>query len=319
MPWPGKLVATRRFPSEVGFVRDLYSYPGAIGHQAQWLEQRVFQRIDDAAAKVLVQMLGSKPINLAPEQGSDWVRFVLSLMFRTPENLTSGKAAIARIEERLMDEIREHYDELRHPADPPTFIEFAAAEHPHHKERQALEMLPDMMNHRGIGQYMINMRWHVMDLDETCPTLLLSDDPLARTNGTAITGGHLAMPLSPRRLLVLSNSAETDATLRNVGVRALAREMNRWTVEGARRFVAATDRSQERFVRNRFGRDPKRGLMSNLDRIDEIYANGDAIRQGRTKRRAADMVLPGGSDDPVSLHSAHPPLVPHRASGAMRV
>lgn len=285
MPRPGKLFHSLRHPSEVGFVRDLYRYPGAVGLQEQWLEHRVFQRIDDAAAKVLARMLGPKPISLTPAEGSAWIRFMLSLMFRTPANLLFAKAAAGRIEDRLMDEIRGHYDELRGPNDPPTYAGFVATQHPHAKERSALEMLPGMMSHGRIGQYMINMRWHVMDLDSSCPTLLLSDDPLARTNGIGVTTGHLAMPISPRRLLVLSNSAETDATLRRIGMRELARGMNRWTVESARRFVVAIDRSQERFIDNRFGRQPKDGIMANLERIDAMYAEGDAIRRGRRERR----------------------------------
>lgn len=285
MPLPGKLIHSRRHPSEVGFVRDLYRYPGAIGLEEQWLEHRVFQRIDDAAAKVLTRMLGPKPISLTPAEGSAWIRFILSLMFRTPMNLLFAKAAAGRIEDRLMDEIRGHYDELRGPNDPATYVEFVVRQHPDVKERSALEMLPGMMSHGRIGQYMINMRWHVLDLDASCPTLLLSDDPLARTNGIGVPTGHLAMPISPHRLLVLSNSAETDATLRAIGVRDLARAMNRWTVESARRFVAATDRSQERFIVNRFGRQPKDGIMANLERIDAMYAEGDAIRRGRRESR----------------------------------
>lgn len=57
--------------------------------------------------------------------------------------------------------------------------------------------------------------------------------------------------------------------------------MNKWTVESARKFVAAVDRSQERFIGNRFGESAKPSLMADLDRIDEMYAAGDAIRQRR--------------------------------------
>jgi hypothetical protein len=287
MPRPGKLFQSRRYPSEVGFVRNLYRYPGVVGPEEQWLEHHVFQRIDDAAAKVLTRMLGPTPISLTPSEGSAWIRFVLSLMFRTPANLLFAKAAAGRIEDRLMNEIRERYDELKGPNDPLTYAEFLAAQHPHAKERSALEMLPGMMSHERIGQYMINMRWHVMDLDPACPPLLLSDDPLARTNGIGVTAGHLAMPISPGRLLVMSNSAKTGATLRSIGMRELARAMNRWTVESARCFVAAPDRLQERFIENRFGKEPKDGIMANLERIDAMYAEGDALQRGRMENRTA--------------------------------
>lgn len=287
MPRSGKLVQSRRYPSQTGFVRDLYRFPDEGSPREQWLEHQVFQRIDSAAALTLAKMLGPSPTELGQEERSNWIMLMRSLMHRTPENLARSKAAVGRMEDHLMKEIRDHYDEMRGPNDPPTLAEFEAQTRPDAKERTALGMLPGMMAHQRIGTFLINMHWRIFEMSSECPALLLSDDPLARSNGLAVTNGHMAMPLSPRRMLVLANSPETMANVLAMKPRQLAAEMNKWTVESARRFVAAVDRSQERFIGNRFGKSPKPSLMANLGRMDEMYVTRDTIRRGQRERLAA--------------------------------
>lgn len=189
------------YPSEVGWLADLYRYPDADEIEAQWLEQRLFQQIDDAAARVLARMLQLNPSPLDPADLTSWSLMIRSLMHRTPENLASTKAAAARIEDHLMKEIRENYTELRGENDPPDYETYEASLHDQERERAALRLLPSMITNRRIGTFMINMKWRVFNLPDECPHLLLSDDPVARTNGLAKSGGHLAMPLSPKRLL----------------------------------------------------------------------------------------------------------------------
>ena len=89
---------------------------------------------------------------------------------------------------------------------------------------------------------------------------LLSDDPLARTNGLKRPDGHLAIPISPRRLAVGVYEQKFLDEFRRLEPRELVRRMNIWTVEGARHFVVSTDRKQTRFIANRFGRNPKPGF-----------------------------------------------------------
>ncbi len=286
-PIPGKIVASWRHPSEVGWLKDLYRFPDDDAAEEQWLEQRVFQRIDSMAAPVLNEMLRPRPRALEPDELSAWALLIRSLMHRTPENLRSTKAALGRIEEHLAAEIRENYEELRGPADPPTFAAYQATLHRHEQERTALRLLPDVIMNRRIGTFMINMKWRVFAIDEGSPSLLMSDDPVARTNGIGNPGGHLAMPLSPSRLLVMAESDDAMRTITAMPLTEMARNMNRWTVESARRFVVAVDRKQERFVRNRFGNNPKRSLTANVSLIDDMAGDGDWLRRARERRAKA--------------------------------
>jgi len=268
-PVAGKTLASLRYPSEVGWVKDLYRYPDDDPAKEQWLEHRVFQRIDNSAARVLDRMLDDPAKVLSSRELSDWALLIRSLMHRTPENLQSVKRALSQIEDHLMVEVRQHYDELRGPGDPMTLAEYEAALHREERERTALRLLPDVINNPRIGTFLVNMRWRVFSVPADCPTLLMSDDPVARTNGIANPGGHLAMPLSPARLLVMTESDQTMRNISNMPIREMVRNMNCWAVESARRYVVAVDKQQDRFIRNRFGKAPKRSLTANMGKTDE--------------------------------------------------
>lgn len=56
--------------------------------------------------RVLTRTLNPKPIILTSADESACIRFILSVMFLTPTNLTFAKAVADRIEDRLMEEIR---------------------------------------------------------------------------------------------------------------------------------------------------------------------------------------------------------------------
>ncbi len=284
-PVPEKIMASWRYPSEIGWLRDLYRYPDNAQANEQWLEQRVFQRIDSMASPVLGLMLQANPRNLSPTELSHWSLLVRSLMHRTPENLRSTKAALARIDDRLNDEIRENYVEIRGPGDPETYAEYATALHADDQERAALRLLPGVMTNPRIGTFMINMKWRIFTQGSDCPSLLMSDDPVARTNGIGNPGGHLAMPLSPEKLLVMAESDDAMVSIQALKPKALFAAMNTWTVESARRFVVAADRQQERFIRNRFGKHPKPSLTNNLSLVDEITRDRDLIRREQRLQR----------------------------------
>lgn len=291
-PIPDKIVVSSRFPSEVGWMKDLYRYPDADPSREQWLEQRVFQLIDSKAARVLSRMLQPTPVELNASELSHWAMLIRSLMHRTPENLRSTMTALARIDDQMSAQLRHHYDELRGEGDPPTYEEYEASLAPDERQRAALRLLPQLMLNARVGTFMINMRWRVFSIEEDCPQLLMSDDPVARTNGIANPNGHLAMPLSPSRLLVMAGSDSTMRSISSMRRRDLARNMNEWTVESARRFVVAVDRRQERFIRNRFGINVKPSLTANLGLLDQTIAEDDWLQRARQRRLLAATASP---------------------------
>lgn len=272
-PRPGKIHRKRSFPSEVGWQKDLYKSPEADGSEAQRLEMRFFGVVDSRAAKALVK-LNEPNLQAVPNpEATHWAMFMFSLLHRSPAYLagmkTGGERILRRMLPRLLDKYGGRSEELQ------SYIsEFDANE----AERRVLSVLPGVMANTRILEALNGLNWMVVDVPPDCPELLLSDDPLARTNGLKIEHGHLAMPLSPRRLLVGAWESAFADQLRRMRSKDLVKGMNRWCVESARHFVAATDRRQEPFICKWFGKDPKPGLLESVE-----AAAGNSPQTGSTE------------------------------------
>jgi len=114
----------------------------------------------------------------------------------------------------------------------------------------------------NIEKFLKQLHWRIFDSPAEWHPYLLSDDPLVRSNGLKNASGHLAIPVSPRRLVV---GAYRGGFLDEIAQQKdLVEQVNRWVVEGARHFVAASDLSQTRFIKNRFGLKPKPGLARSI-------------------------------------------------------
>lgn len=256
-PVPNKVAVRRVFPSETGFSKDLYLSPGEIMRESHWLETRIFQRIDDRAALVMRKLNATPPIDLNAEEQSSWSVFVRTLFYRTPAGLHAVKDTGAREWLSAMEAARERYHVLKGPNDPDNFDDYMAARSREEIERSVINVLPNIFVSEGVGQVLNDLHKRLIDLPRSVPTFLISDDLLSRTNGIMVEGGHFALPISPRRLMVMSWQRETLETIVRLTPTELVTSVNRWVVESARHFVGAVDKTQDRFVRNRFGSDLK--------------------------------------------------------------
>lgn len=260
-PIPSKIMVRRVSPSEAGWMRDLYTSPGDTAG-AQWLEMDIFQVLDSKAAPVLRKMTSEPPQNINGQERSAWTAFIRSLFHRTPANLRGTLASAIEIYQETLETTRDRYASLRTESDPETFEEYKAQLTPAQIRRSALNSLPTIMGNPRIGQFMQDMPTRVFTLPSQARDFLLSDDPIARTNGLQTEDGHFALPISPRKLFV---SAWQEKTLDQIGRMKpdeIVRNMNTVAVEGARYFVAARDRAQDRFIRNHFGLNPRKSLLS---------------------------------------------------------
>lgn len=259
-PYPNRLDIKRRPTKAVGWWDDLYIAPENDPHKNYFLEWGFFRQLDDRAARV-VQKLNATPIpTLSAQEISVWSTFLMSLLHRTPENLAAYKETAGRIYDETVPEIRDRYDELRTPHDPETVEEYEASLTAEDRERAVMRNFASSIANPNIGNFLNSLHWSALDLPDDCPDYLLSDDPLARTNGLKKADGHLAIPLSPRRLAVGVYDHNFRNELLRMRPRELVKQMNTWTVEGARHFVVSPDLQQTRFIKNRFGVNPKPGF-----------------------------------------------------------
>lgn len=260
MPIAGKIVDRRVHKSRVGWELGLYSSPGDR-RGVEWLESKIFQVIDDRAAPVLQSMVTEPSPDLSAGQRSAWTVFLRSLFHRTPENFTATiSSAISMIDEAL-EEARSHYMAFRGTNDPSTFEEFKDSMTLEERRRMALKSLPDLIANPRLGQFFQDMPTRIFTLPDAARDFLLSDDPMVRTNGLKKEDGHLAIAISPRKLFVSAYRERKLDEIATLSPQDLVTQINTWTVESARKFVAARDKSQDRFIRNRFGKNPKPPLL----------------------------------------------------------
>jgi len=249
----GKMMVRRSFPSETGFVKKLYESPGENPELRNWMETALFQRIDSRAARVLVK-LNSDPVpNLSIEEMSAWSIFIRSLHHRTPDGIEKFRQSGQREWLEALDKARNLYPRLRGQNDPETFEEYRKLHTSAQVDKMILRVLPSILFSERVGIFLNGLHKKVIDTWGATPEFLISDALLAMTNGLQIPGGHYAIPLSPRRIMVATHEESTLRDILNMEGKELATNMNRWAVERARHFVGARNRNQDRFIRNRFG------------------------------------------------------------------
>lgn len=261
-PVPGKIVARRCFPSEVGFRADLYRAPIDDPIAAQQLEASFFSKLDNMSAKALDNLLVSDRRTLHRESVDVFCVFIFALLHRTPFYFDALIRGGTRIFERTILGLEHRYDELRAPDHPPTFREFVATIDEADPERKTLEVIPRLVVNSNILKFLRGMHWAVLVMKDLWPNLLLSDDPLVRTNGLRNDGGHVAIPLSPNHLMIGAWQVEKISEFRRSDPLFLVKQVNKQTVETAREFVVATDERQRCFVENRFGKNPRPPLIA---------------------------------------------------------
>jgi len=82
----------------------------------------------------------------------------MSLLMRTPEDISALKSGIADAWARSIPELKVKYAERRGPTDPATLEEYLAQRDLNERDRQAMSLAPHLMNHRKLGQLLNNMR-----------------------------------------------------------------------------------------------------------------------------------------------------------------
>jgi hypothetical protein len=265
----GDTIVDRRVsPSRVGWQKDLYRIPQTAPGYEQAIEQLFFKDLDNKAALALWTMNRAtrstrKP--LSQLEVSAWATFMMSLFHRSPEYLADVKRAGQRLWLQPSDpDLEAKYAALRGTEDPATYEEYVASRDPKEAEIDTLWNLPHLIANPRIGEVLVRLPWVWFDVPTDCPELLLSDHPLLRTNGLRKPDGHLAIPLSPRRFLLVAANDDIRRKIDQTPVKELVKALNRHTVQNARRFVVASDLKQARFIRKHFGSDPRPSLSAGV-------------------------------------------------------
>lgn len=257
----GAVIRKRVFPSAAGFQKNLYRHPRADMDewQAQALEWATFKRIDDAGAKAL-EALTSAPTAISDNVvRRQWAVFLRTMLLRTPYQMTGVLDSLEQIWRDV--DVSDKYAAMRRPGMPKTATEFLEALDPNIGKESAFRMFADALGNDRITRHIMKLPWRIIDCSAADHRLLLSDHPVVIVP-LATDQGHIAMPLSPTKILVGAANDQTKALIDSLRPKQAVRIMNKLTVQRAQHCVIAQNQAQDSFIRKHFGIDPVPPFLS---------------------------------------------------------
>lgn len=241
-------------PGGTGYVRGLYSIKGAPPHVKDVFEDKFMMVADGIAAEALRMMIEHNFVPVG-KQKRGWTRFVMSLLYRTPEGVARSYAMVQKyFEGEPLEELRKNYQEWKKPHDPDSPEEYMRMHGGRIVARTTIQHLMEIIESERVSEKIMEMQWHLGRLENLKHSLLTGDRPLIMTNGLASPESHIVMPLSPRHVWIATNRDEETSKIKAMSrTGELALRMNDRIVRQARKFVFGTHHSQLRFIERRLG------------------------------------------------------------------
>ncbi|TBA16126.1 DUF4238 domain-containing protein [Rhizobium ruizarguesonis] len=249
-------VTTKRvFTKQTGYAPDLYTLPGATEETKQNVEKAFMALLDNEAVKARDMMLNDQ-IPADPKTRESWTRFVLSMVFRNPEEMEKFKASFRNEIRKPDPKIRAEYDRLKDPDDPETFEEWLMQNRPERMERSAILTMTNLVQRNNVNYLLRTMHWRVIDVSEVSRRLMTSDRPIMMSNGMVQYGGHFALPISPTKLFLACTAVQFANEFCAMATSKIVRDVNKIVIGQGRKFVYAKDTAQQTDVRQHMGRLP---------------------------------------------------------------
>lgn len=247
-----RLDRRREYPETTGFKFDLYALSAGAPVERQVIESKFMQRLDSRAASALEEVLavGGKPASA--RIASDWCRFVMSLISRSPMRV----AAISRFAEardHADDPItRLRYDQMRGSDWPPTLEAYLAQSRDRRfDENLAKIVVTKLSNSSRLGQAIMDLHWSVRSFAEGSPSLVLSDHPVTHSKVES-REALVVMPIGPRQVFVAAKEWELIRGLENVPEADFIELTNNRTIGRADDVVITADRSHDVLISQLF-------------------------------------------------------------------
>jgi hypothetical protein len=260
-----KIHSQRVFPVQTGFQDRLYEKKGVSKSFAQQVEDEFMKHVDNFAANALSLIeTDVEKIKTDAQHRSAWSLFLITLMMRMPEDLKALAQILADDWERDLPLLRQKYATNRKSDDPETIEEFIEKKDPDYMARWAMNLLPNLMDHEGIGQSLNGMRWSVVTTPDDAPPFLSSDRPLFMSKTFSEPECYLTLPIGPHRLFVAVNTEELEQKFKNQPPNELVAETNLQIVKQAAKYVYAIDDKEIELVDKRISSERPQSFFEKL-------------------------------------------------------
>ena len=264
----GKVEAQRKSPRATGFERDLYRTDGVPN--AQHVEKNFMSPLDNDAARALQKILSGDGSEWGGAERTAWTTFILSLLFRNPENVTIIKDHIRDLWEQGIAALEANYAERRLPTDPESFDGYMALTNPAAAEISASNVLMETIANKRVGPTIFDMLWTRHDLKNSKFQLLTSDRPIIMPLGLGNPRAFIVLPVSPTVVFVAAHDRDFADWLAGRKHNELAKVFNKAVVCQARKFVWATNDSQLEFIRRHIGTAPDRTIITEAQKQEAL-------------------------------------------------
>ena len=228
-------------PKAVGFRTDLYKLKGFGVPNPYGIETHTYQQLDSETSLVLAKLLKSNREEPSDDDACTLSLFLLALPARNPWSLLRGEK-IAR--DAHMAELNSDPTlaaALKVPNGQRLFDAIDLAM-PHFMADQTRRVMVEVWSDVSRVERIMKMQWLCLDLAKASGDLVLGDRPLIR-HGDLLNGRCvLALPLSPTRLLFVTDMPEFVENLGRQADDDIVRMMNRDSTFHAKEHIFATGR-----------------------------------------------------------------------------
>jgi Protein of unknown function (DUF4238) len=258
----GKVFAQCKHPNATGFTRDLYRTDLVPEEHTQHVEKNFMSPLDNDASRALDKILTGDSTPWTGNQRTAWTTFIISLLFRNPENVTIIKDHIATMWQEGMKVLEADYAARRRPNDPETFQGYVALTNPAAPEIAASNFLMETISNERVGPTIFDMHWTRHDLSRSRVKLMTSDRPIIMPFGLADRRAYIVLPISPTIVFLAAHDEMPARSFARYKPTDLVKLLNKAIVSQARQFVWAADLSQLEFVRRHLGTAPDRTIIT---------------------------------------------------------
>lgn len=245
----GKLIAKPVGPRATGFETDLYEFADLPPEQRQYLEKVFFNYTDRTAADALDIHIGNG-LPWTNELINAWSRFVFGVHLRHPHAMPELRAAAKAIWDGSGAAFQSEWEKIKPPNAPATFDEYLATVDPFNGAKMRVNLIIKNFDNEELITHMNKMRWAVIDASMSPRRFVTSDRPVCIHN-LRRPDGVIFIPIAPTKLFLAANEQNSIALVGAQKPSDLVNRVNEFVTGRARRFVWASDQSQEAFIRAR--------------------------------------------------------------------
>lgn len=247
------LPSSRHATKFVGFEDDLYALtmPIVAGMDQQAVEKNLLRHIDDLGARVLQKLKTLGFQGLSPSDRVDWARFLMSLRLRQPDIIQILRTESSEHLATSLAEGPEEYESIATVSEPSSLPEWVELRFPGLIENFGMSFFHELVDDPKVGDKILRMKWWLWDFSKEKHHLLLADHPCVFTVGIDDPNIVIALPISPNRAFMATNSEGVASIMRKQRPKDLLTRLNESSLSQARVRIYSCDSSQRRFISNR--------------------------------------------------------------------